>query len=286
MDKNLSVNNRKISKGFTISLLIFLLSILNTFFYLQYSQGNISSFFIIFFGIIFSMSIFGAVYSFADFNNEIDAKNKQLNLVITELEKRFIHLNDITQSLNTDEINKLFEKILVIGCQSLNMEIGLIAKIEGNNYTILSSVGEDYIGGKNKTLEFAKTCCGITYYANEIVLLDNLGKSLFQNHPCRSFFKIESYVGMTLFIDKNKVGTINLFSKHPRNIPFTDSDRKYIQLMAKIISMTIEHKYWQEKQKSNNEELEWLDKIKIGRELRMIELKREIVDLKKIINNK
>ncbi len=274
-------DNKKISKGFVVASIIFLLSILNTLLYLGYSQGSVSIIIVIWLGITFSIAVFGVVYSFTNSYHKSEKENMRLNILLKNQEKRMKSLYDISLTSQEKEINKLYEKILIIGTQSLGLEIGLIAKIEGNNYSVLSSIGEDSIGGKDKVLDFAKTCCGITYYANEIILLDNMQKSLFQNHPARTYFKIESYVGTPLVINKRKFGTINFFSLHPKNNPYNELDREFIQLMAKIICITIEHALWLEKLKSNNEELEWLNKIKIGRELRMIELKREIANLRK-----
>lgn len=285
MEQKNTGNKTKISKGFFIALIISLISILNTFFYLEYSQNAISPIFVIWLGIVFSFSVFGIVYSFANSYSESESKYKQLADIIKEQENRFQYLYDITLSSQEDDINKLYEKVLAIGSKSLNLEIGLITKIEGNNYTVLSSNGENQIGGKENILDFAKTCCGITYYANEIIMLDHIKNSLFQNHPCYSRFKIESYVGKTISIEKRRFGTVNFFSLHPRETPFVEADRKFIQLMAEIICITIEHKKWIDKMKANNEEIEWLNKIKIGRELRMIELKREIADFKRTLKS-
>lgn len=271
----------KISPGFMISFAAMLLTFFYSLFYMQFLESGTNLVLFILFGIVFSFSIFGVLYVFANAYADAESQTNTIKTILDTQSKRFEYLNSLIMQSESD-LNKLYEKTLDIATKAFDSEIGIIAQIEGNNYKILAKKGiEQLLSEDKQVLEFAKTCCGISFYANETVLIGEMSKSVFQNHPCRVNYRIESYIGISIYADRKKVGTITIFSTKPKKMPFTEADREFMQLISKILSINLEHNVWQKKIKENTEEMEWLNKIKIGRELRMIELKREIAQLKK-----
>lgn len=266
-------NKNGMTSGFIVALIVLVFSIVLNFLS-WYFQNNSNFLFIFILQIILSFVIFFIMYSVINAKTTAILNFNNLFIQLEEQDKKF---NSLTKIMNpVDDINIQFQSALEAGVSSLNLEIGLVTQIDGNNYSILKYLGPSEIN----LSDIGKTCCTITLYANDSVAIDNMGKSVFRDHPCYKNYKFESYIGTSIVVNGKRFGTINFMSIKPKPMTFTQEDRDFVQLIAQLLSHSIEHKYWKELLKANKEELDWLNKIKIGRELKMIELKKEILKFK------
>ncbi|MDO8572285.1 MAG: GAF domain-containing protein [bacterium] len=133
--------------------------------------------------------------------------------------------------------------------------------------------------GKNSQVEY-------TFLSDEpIVVTDFKVEQRFQAPPHLAEHGITS--GVSVVIPKNTgkpYGVLSVYSIKRRT--FSSQDVSFIQSVAGIIAQKIEKKEAEEKMTHTINELTKINKITIERELRMIELKKEILQLTEKLNPK
>ena len=139
------------------------------------------------------------------------------------------------------EADKGFEyqilKLLEMGCERFKLDIGILSKIVGDTYTVVHKVCPADIP-LNVGDEFAlgNTYCSITLQADKPVAYEHVEQSEICNHPAYKNFALESYVGIPIFVDGVRFGTLNFSSPYPMQRKFSGVDVDTLQLMASWIS--------------------------------------------------
>jgi two-component system, sensor histidine kinase len=130
------------------------------------------------------------------------------------------------------------ERLLKIGCNTLDMDIGIVSQIENDIYTIISASPIDSIPVGTK-VPLGDTYCAHTLNADGIIASHHVKHSELGNHPCYQKFGLESYIGISVFVDHKNQGTLNFSSTKPRSQEFTESDYEYMILLAEWVGLEI-----------------------------------------------
>jgi len=158
------------------------------------------------------------------------------------LRKNFEFIQALYSITSSNEMGfkEKIQALLVIGCQVFEMEVGLLAKIQADEYSIQESYS------LNPDFQPVQMNCLEKTYSQEIIKvngpfsIDHAGGTEFREHPCYREFKIESYIGAPVISAKQVYGTINFFSYHPRQPGFSAVEKEYIRLIAQWIGNEIE----------------------------------------------
>lgn len=169
-------------------------------------------------------------------------------------EKKLRALYTIMAQTNLS-IDKQLSQALQIGTEILGLDLGIISHIENDRYTVLYAHSPDNALQKGQTFSFEKTYCEMAYQANDLVSIEHMQDSVHKGHPCYAAFGLESYVGMPLFINGQRFGTLNFSSASPRKSRFTEVERDFFMLMAQWISATLERKFAEERLKNSETNL-------------------------------
>ncbi|PYE35200.1 PAS domain S-box-containing protein/diguanylate cyclase (GGDEF)-like protein [Idiomarina fontislapidosi] len=151
---------------------------------------------------------------------------------------RAVHdvMNRQTMGLSTDRITKL----LKLGCEYLNTDIGIVSRVIDNEYTVKYawSTGDAIAPGTQ--FELGNTYCSVTLAASDVIATRNASKSkAFSGHPCYAAFKLETYLGLPIRINGKVWGTLNFSSAASRGAPFTDLDKELMGLLCSAIETLI-----------------------------------------------
>ena len=163
-------------------------------------------------------------------------------------EDRMRLLYRITSQADLD-ISKRLNKALELTLDLLDLEVGIISRIEGNEYIV------EYFYPHNSGLEIGQkfklrdTYCSITLDANEVVAIDEMKGSQYERHPCYEAFMLESYIGTQVTVGDELYGTLNFSSSKPRKEGFVEADIDYIQLLGEWVSSSIKRKQLEEDNK-------------------------------------
>lgn len=151
----------------------------------------------------------------------------------TELALNKLHQITSDLELNSDaKINKLLE----LGCQIFNLPIAIVSKIEPPEYQVTYCASPEQAISPGDTFELGNTYCVHTLEANKPTSFHHAGTSNIKTHPCYQTFALETYIGVPLYVDGQRYGTLNFSSPEPLSSPFSERELELIQLFAHWLS--------------------------------------------------
>lgn len=130
-----------------------------------------------------------------------------------------------------DKANELLE----IGCEALNLSLGIISFIEGGRYEIIHSHGEA-APPPGMPFNLSETYCCHTLLAEDVTGFHHAGNSKIATHPCYLNFKLESYIGTPLVVNGDVIGTLNFSSSQPRSFAFDESEKELVRFFGRWFS--------------------------------------------------
>lgn len=136
------------------------------------------------------------------------------------------------------QINRLFQE----GLEMLQLDLGIISNISGNDYTVLHFYPPGSALEVNQVFEVNTTYCALTIQNDDVVAIDHMKKSPYSGHPCYTTFRLEAYIGVPISVGGKRYGTLNFSSVHPRTKPFSDIDIDFVHLMGRWVGMSLSQK--------------------------------------------
>jgi len=159
---------------------------------------------------------------------------------INSSERVIRRLYEITTNYNLG-FRAQIKQILIMGLERLNLDIGILSKIENNLYVVKHcEVPEGVELSSGNEFDFDTTYCHITCQANGPVALEHIGEhDQHASHPAYETFGLESYIGIPIKLNGELYGTLNFSSAHPYPRKFKKVDIDALQLMASWIEVEI-----------------------------------------------
>lgn len=156
------------------------------------------------------------------------------NHTITTLRR----LHELTANQTFDLKTKI-NHILKLGCETFQLEMALVSHIVDDEYIVeYANTPEDAVAPGTK-FELGATYCVHTLKANKPTAFHHAGESEISSHPCYQAFGLESYIGVPLFVNEERFGTLNFSSPDIHRQPFNHNDFELIRLFAQWIGNEI-----------------------------------------------
>jgi len=163
----------------------------------------------------------------------------------------------------TTETSKGFayqvKRLLTLGCDRFNLDIGILARIDAEKYEIIHKVcPPDVPLNVGDIFELGNTYCSMTLGANGPIYYEYVKYSDMRTHPAYKSFGLESYIGVPVKVDGHLYGTLNFSSPNPHNRKFKEIDIDALQLMASWLNAGLLHEQNQRKLEETNKQLKEL----------------------------
>ena len=126
---------------------------------------------------------------------------------------------------------ELLAEILEIGCKIFGEDIGILSKIDGDDYIVayVHPVDGGIAPGSEYRLE--ETFCAITYEADRALGIADVRRSRWKTHPCTRTGLL-SYIGVPIVIRGARFGTLNFSSPSPKSGDVSSDHLELITEMA------------------------------------------------------
>jgi len=160
-------------------------------------------------------------------------ERKQAEQALWKSRQAIRALHDIS-SAQGHSFKERVEALLQLGCRFFDLPIGMETFIRGEELEVgqVNAPGMAFRPGMRVSL--TKTYCGETLRQSGPVCFAHAGVSPeWQQHPAYAALRLESYIGTVINGQECTYGTLCFANVQPRNTPFTDSERDFIQLMAR-----------------------------------------------------
>ncbi|MFG0274810.1 MAG: EAL domain-containing protein [Phycisphaerales bacterium] len=141
-------------------------------------------------------------------------------------------LLDVTVSSELDFDDQI-ERILLRGCRELDMELGILAEIQGDTYCVRATVPmSDLEVEHGATYPLGRTYCRETVRSNDAVGFHEATGSDWEGHPAFEDFQLEAYVGAPVMVSGRLYGTLNFSRRTRRDRPISEEELDFVRFAA------------------------------------------------------
>ena len=148
-------------------------------------------------------------------------------------------LNRIAADFGLSHQERL-KRLLDLGCDYLQLDLGLVSRISGSTYEVIAASSGENSPESGACFDFEQTYCNLTYQHDDVMVIDSMGNSRFNGHPCYRTFALECYIGVALIVGNRRYGTLNFSASAPRARPFDEVDLDFMRLCARWCSGLLE----------------------------------------------
>ena len=143
---------------------------------------------------------------------------------------------EITKILSNSETpaETRIHSLLDIGIRELGQEIAIVSRIKRPKYEVLYSNNEELAG---QVFDLGETYCSITLglTSKKVLAVKHFAISEYFRHPAYTAFELETYIGTPIYVNEKQFGTLNFTRSEPREIVFSDKDKKTVTLLGQAI---------------------------------------------------
>jgi len=171
---------------------------------------------------------------------------KQTEQELRESEAAIKALYQVTSAPRTGPQGSLFtfdlrlQELLVMGCRQLGMSVGILSRIQGDNYQIMAVECPDGSIEKAQIYDLEKTFCVATAMSTEPMYFESVRFSGLCFNTGVPAFKIEAYMGIPVTVKGEVYGTLCFNSPTPLTEPFRVVDIELVKLMAQWVGSELE----------------------------------------------
>ncbi len=174
--------------------------------------------------------------------SEIITARKEAEELAYQQQKRMREIYQITSDI-TGDISDRIKKVIEKATLALSMDVGILSKISGNNYLIkehFDNVG--LLNPNQRVFPLNNTLCHITYGENGVVAINSLASSPYESHPTVSNIPVASYIGVPIWKDGLKYGTLSFSSQNALKDEVSQADQDFVQLLGQWIGAAIDRR--------------------------------------------
>ena len=161
--------------------------------------------------------------------------------------------------ISTDGSRSLDEKLdalLEVGCMRFSFDIGILSHIVDSTYTVRSvyAPAADIEAGDQFDLE--ATYCEEVVAGDRPMSFTDATKAGKESHPAYREFGLESYLGVPVFVDGVRYGTLNFSSPTTRATPISEAELTLVRVIAQWIGNELERVRSQRRLERDNDLLD------------------------------
>ncbi|WP_417707553.1 PAS domain S-box protein [Pseudomonas sp.] len=148
-------------------------------------------------------------------------------------------LNEIAALPSLSRTEQL-RQALRLGAEHFGMPLGIISRIEGEQYQVLVQVSPDGALSDGQLFELGDTYCSLALQQNDALAIAHMADSPHRRHPCYRQFVLESYIGTAVRVAGKPFGTLAFANPERRRQPFDEADRDFLGLFARWVGAILE----------------------------------------------
>lgn len=159
---------------------------------------------------------------------------------LLQRQQRALHaLNEIS-ALSSLSSKEQLREALRTGADYFGMPIGVIGLIEDERYRVLVQVAPCDELQDEQTFALDETYSSLAYAQDEVLSIEHMASSPYRAHACYGKFALESYIGIAIWVDGRRAGTLAFCDHTLQERAFNDSEREFMRLFARWVGATLE----------------------------------------------
>ena len=160
---------------------------------------------------------------------------------LLESKNRLQLLYELT-SRRSDDLRPQIEEALKLSTRLLGMDVGILSRIDARTYNVEFCFAPGTELRDGTAFQLGNTYCSIALTANDLLAISQTRLTPHQRHPCYGVIKLESYVGLPIYVFDELYGTLNFTAREPRSTPFSMQDKDFVRMLGAWISSALENR--------------------------------------------
>lgn len=169
---------------------------------------------------------------------DVNAQKRVEELVVHQ-QQALQRLNEIA-SLPGSEAKDQLRQALRLGADYLDLPLGIVSQITGDNYRVHVQVSPPGALEDNQEFFLPHCFCVETLHSQDVMAIHHTGQSALASHPCYRSTQLESYIGAPVWVSGEVYGTLNFSAPEARRDEFSASERDFVRLLARWVGATLE----------------------------------------------
>lgn len=154
------------------------------------------------------------------------------------------------------DFDLLISDYLMSGLKIFDLDIGIVSKVEGNNYIVCDAITPDNSLKSGDIFEVEGTYCREVIKTQSVIGFPHVGSiDEMKGHPVYQNMKLESYISAPIFKDEKLFGTLNFSSTKIRKFGFSFYEKDLIEMMANAIGNFLLLRDKEEKLEASNKRM-------------------------------
>lgn len=160
-------------------------------------------------------------------------KRRQAEQALWKSQQAIRALHDIS-SAQGQSFKERVEALLQLGCRIFDLPIGMETIVRGEELEVKRVNAPDTIFHPGMRVPLDRTYCAETLRQKGPISFEHAGASAdWKRHPAYAALKLESYIGTPINGLERTYGTLCFVGLEPRAKGFTESEKDFVQLMAR-----------------------------------------------------
>ncbi len=168
-------------------------------------------------------------------------ERKKNEIIVVRQQAALRALNQIA-SIPFSSAEEQLRHALEISSRYLGLPCGTVSRIQGKQYQIKISFGHSCPRPIDGPL--SNYFCEFTVNQQDVFCCDEISKSEYANHYATDHMKVDTYIGVPIWLQGKIYGTLSFDSEHSRHQPYDDLDKDFMRLLSRWVGITLER--WQD----------------------------------------
>ncbi|QIO23627.1 PAS domain S-box protein [Haloarcula sp. JP-L23] len=153
-------------------------------------------------------------------------------------------LRDLTRLATRDDLTnaETIDAVLELGAERLNLSLGYMSRIEGQDYEVVQVVGDDEVIQQGATTDLANTYCKRIVETGEALDVLDAPAEGWADEPAYQTTGFACYFGGGIHVDGELYGTLCFADEEPRSEPFSEGQRTFAELLVEWVSRELERR--------------------------------------------
>ncbi|MGB9963381.1 PAS domain S-box protein [Halobacterium hubeiense] len=161
----------------------------------------------------------------------------------------------ITADRDADFEAKLRD-LLDLGRDLLDVPYGFVTEIDDDTQLVVQSRGDHPMLQPGESCPLSEAYCRRTITSDELATVQNAAAEGWSDDPAFERFGLGCYAGAEIVVDGETYGTFCFADTDPREEPFSETERTFVELLSRWASYEIEQRRATERLRRQNERLE------------------------------
>lgn len=139
----------------------------------------------------------------------------------------------------TQSLNEKVERVLNLGNLQLGTKVAIVSHIQGETSTVFRAKANGIAIAKGTQYNLKKTFDSVTLSAGNLIGIQDVKRSVYDEHPAHVAMKFEMYLAVPLYIDGEIFGILSFASDESRIKKFEITDYDFVRLVGQWISSSL-----------------------------------------------